>query len=62
MKRLVGSAKFWTAVIGAIAVLAGKLQWNMTAEELAALITPFALVIAAIAGEDIAEDLGKKKE
>jgi general stress protein CsbA len=59
LKRLLRSAKFWTAVTGAVVVVSAKLNWKFTAEELAVLISPFALVIGAIMAEDVASS--KKK-
>jgi hypothetical protein len=54
MKRLVRSAKFWTAVIAAVALIGSKLRWNLSEAELTIIAAPFIAVIGAFAAEDVA--------
>jgi hypothetical protein len=62
MNRLLRSAKFWAAITAAITIISAKLGWKFSAEELAVLTSPFAMVIAAIAAEDVAKAKSGKSD
>jgi hypothetical protein len=55
MKRLLRSAKFWTSVVAAAALILAKMKVNLSAEELAIIAAPFITLIGAIAAEDVAK-------
>jgi hypothetical protein len=57
LKELFASKKFWSAVVGILAVLIGKIGWNVSEEVLWQIVT----IIGTLLGAQGLADIGKER-
>jgi len=57
LKDLFASKKFWSAVVGILAVLVGKIGWNVSEEVLWQIVA----IIGTLLGAQGLADMGKEK-
>ncbi len=57
LKDLFASKKFWSAVVGILAVLIGKIGWNVSEEVLWQIVA----IIGTLLGAQGLADMGKEK-
>ena len=57
LKDLLASKKFWSAVVGILAVLIGKIGWNVSEEVLWQIVA----IIGTLLGAQGLADIGKEK-
>lgn len=59
LKDLFASKKFWSAVVGILAVLVGRIGWNVSEEVLWQIVTIIGTLLGAQGLQDFAKEKSK---